>query len=55
MDDKEKTEKYIKFTVLIKKNLEKCQIVSYKKSYMDNLRFIEDLPSSLADNVLELL
>lgn len=43
------------FTVLIEKNLEKCEIVSYKKSYMDNLRVIEDLPSSLADNVFESL
>ena len=49
----ENTEKYITFSVPIKKELENNKIISYKIRFIDSFRFMPNSLSSPADNLAE--
>ena len=48
---RENTEKYITFSVIIKKELENCKTITYKIMFTDNFRFMSSSLSSLVDNL----
>ena len=50
----ENTEKYVTFSVLIKKELDNGKIVTYKLKFIDSYRFISTSLSDLVDNVSEI-
>ena len=47
----ENTEKYITFSVPIKKELDNSKTISYKLKFIDNFRFMSTSLSSLVDNL----
>ena len=47
----ENTEKYITFSVPIKKVLDNDKTVTYKLKFIDSYRFMEDSLSNLVDNL----
>ena len=49
----EKTEKYITFSVPIKKGLNNGKSITYKKKFIDSFRFMSSSLSSLVDNLSE--
>ena len=51
----ENTEKFITFSVLIKKELDNGKIIMYKIKFIDSLRFMSSSLSSLVDNLSEVL
>ena len=48
------TEKYITFSVPIKKELDNGKTVAYKLNFIDSVRFISTLLSKLVDNLSEI-
>ena len=50
----ENTEKYITFSVPIKKELDNGKAIIYKLKLTDSNRFIQDSISNLADNLSEI-
>ena len=50
----ENTEKYITFSVPIKKELDNNKVITYKLKFIDSCRFMADSLSSLADNLSEI-
>ena len=50
----ENTEKYITFSVPIKKELDNNKVITYKLKFIDSFRFMADSLSSLADNLSEI-
>ena len=50
----ENTEKYITFSVPIKKELDNNKTVTYKLKFIDSFRFMSTSLSSLADNLSEI-
>ena len=50
----ENTEKYVTFSVRIKKELDNGKIVTYKLKFIDSYRFISTSLSDLVDNVSEI-
>ena len=51
----ENTEKFITFSVLIKKELDNGKTIMYKIKFIDSLRFMSSPLSSLVDNLSEVL
>ena len=51
----ENTEKFITFSVLIKKELDNGKTIMYKIKFIDSLRFMSSSLSSLVDNLSEVL
>ena len=51
----ENTEKYITFSVLIKKELDNGKTFTYKIKFMDSFRFMSSLLSNLFDSLSERL
>ena len=51
----ENTEKYITFSVTIKKELDNSKTITYKLKFIDSFRFMSTSPSSLVDNSSEKL
>ena len=49
----ENTEKYLTFSVPIKKELNNCKTITYKLSFFDSFRFIVTSLSSLVNNLSE--
>ena len=49
----ENTEKYITFSVPIKKELDSGKTITYKIKFIDSFRFVSSSLSSLADNLFE--
>ena len=49
----ENTEKYITFSVPIKKKLDNDKTITYKLKFIDSFRFMSTLLSSLVDNLSE--
>ena len=49
----EKTEKYIIFSVPIKKELDNSKSIAYKIKFIDSFRFMSNSLSNLADNLSE--
>ena len=47
----ESTEKYITFSVPIKKELDNCKSITYKIKFIDSFRFMSSSLSNLADNL----
>ena len=50
----ENTEKYITFSVLIKKELDNDKTIIYRLKFIDSFRFISASLSSLVDNLSEI-
>ena len=50
---REKTEKYITFSVPIKKKIDNSKTIKYKLKFIDSIRFINTSLSSLVDNLSE--
>ena len=50
----ENTEKYITFSLPIKKELDNDKIIIYKLKFIDSYRFMSALLSSLVDNLSEI-
>ena len=50
----ENTEKYITFSVPIKKELDNNKVITYKLEFIDSFRFMADSLSSLIDNLSEI-
>ena len=50
----ENTEKYITFTVPIKKELDNNKTITYKLKFIDSFRFMSTSLSSLVDNLSEI-
>ena len=48
---RENTEKYITFSVPVKKELDNDKTISYKLKFIDNFRFMSNSLSSLVDNL----
>ena len=51
----ENTEKYITFSVPIKKELDNSKTITYKLKFIDSFRFMSTSLSSLIDNLCEKL
>ena len=49
------TEKYVTFSVPIKKELDNAKIVTYKLKFIDSYRFMSTSLSDLVDNLSEIL
>ena len=54
LNAKEKIEKYITFSVPIKKELDHNKTVTYKLKFIDSFRFMSTSLSSLADKLSEI-
>ena len=50
----ENTEKYISFSVPIKKELDNSKTITYKLKFIDSFRFMSTSLSSLVDNLSEI-
>ena len=50
----ENTEKYITFSVPIKKELDNSKTITYKLKFIDSFRFMSNSLSSLVDNLPEI-
>ena len=51
---REKTEKYVTFSVPIKRKLDNTKIITYKLKFIDSFRFMSTSLSSLVDNLPEI-
>ena len=50
---RENTEKYITFSLPVKKKLDNDKTITYKLKFIDSFRFMSNLLSSLVDNLSE--
>ena len=51
---RENTEKYVTFSVPIKRKLDNTKIITYKLKFIDSFRFMSTSLSSLVDNLPEI-